>query len=354
MADPSKTEKATPRREQEARKKGNVAKSPEISTAITLVVAILLLKVGGETLYGYFFYITKNYFSHLHDTDVSMENLAPLFMEILFHILIITIPILLIFFIAAIISNLIQVGFLLTFEPIKPNLNKLNVITGFKNLFSKNAIATLFKSLAKIIFVGYLAFDTIRENLPLLVNFFFQGIEVNLLSVSAIAMKILIKITMAFVVIAIIDYAFQRYNRAQQLKMSKQEIKDEYKRTEGDPLIKGAIRRRQMEMARRRMMSEVPKADVVVTNPSHLAIAISYDATKMNAPKVLAKGMNKIAERIKEIAKEHNIPLVENPPVARALYKACEVNKEIPSDLYTTVAEILTYVYKLSGKRFGI
>lgn len=354
MADPSKTEKATPRRKQEARKKGNVAKSPEVNTAITLLVAILILKIGGAPLYRYFSHITKNYFAHLNEMQISMENMGAVFLEILFHILLVTTPFLLIFTVSAIISSLIQIGFLITLEPIKPTLNKLNVIKGFKNLFSKNAIATLFKSIAKVTFVGYLAYSTIIESLPMITSFFFQDVELSLFDVSNIAMKILIKITVAFVVIAIIDYTFQRYNREQQLKMSKQEIKDEYKRTEGDPLIKSAIRRKQAEMARRRMMSEVPKSDVVVTNPIHLAIAIRYNAKDMKAPKVVAKGMNKIAERIKEIAKENNVPIVENPPVARALFKACEVDKEIPSDLYSTVAEILTYVYKLSGKTFGI
>jgi flagellar biosynthetic protein FlhB len=354
MADPSKTEKATPRRQQEARTKGNVAKSPEVSTAVTLVVAVILLKIGGKPLYDYFFYMTKNYYTHLHEIEINMDTIGSISMEMLFHILIIIVPVMLVFAAAAIISNLMQFGFLITFEPIKPNLNKLSIIKGFKNLFSKNALATLFKSVAKIMFVGWLAYDTIKDNLPLIVNFFFQGTEANLMTLSGIAMKILIKITLAFVVIAIIDYAFQKYNRNQQLKMSKQEIKDEYKKTEGDPIVKGAIRRKQMEMARRRMMSEIPKADVVITNPVHVAIAISYNAKEMRAPKVVAKGMNLIAERIKEIAKENNIPIVENPPVARALFKACEVNKEIPAELYSTVAEILTYIYKMNGKTFGI
>ncbi|MDD4527216.1 MAG: flagellar biosynthesis protein FlhB [Candidatus Margulisbacteria bacterium] len=354
MADPSKTEKATPRRQQEARKKGNVAKSPEVGTAVTLLVAVILLKVGGKSLYKYFSFITQNYFTRLHEFEINSETVSSIFMEILFHILVIVLPIMVIFFSVVILSNLLQVGFLLTIEPIKPSFSKLNVIKGFKNLFSKTALATLFKSIAKIVFVGYLAFSTIRDNLPTIVNFFFQDMESNLMGVSAIALKILIKLTFAFILIAIMDYTFQRYNRNQKLKMSKQEIKDEYKRTEGDPIIKGAIRRKQMEMARRRMMSEIPKADVVITNPTHIAIAISYNAQKMRAPKVVGKGMNKIAEKIKELAKENNIPIVENPPVARALFKACEVDKEIPADLYSTVAEILTYVYKMNGKTFGI
>ncbi len=354
MADPSKTEKATPRRRQEARSKGNIAKSPEVSTAVTLLVAIIMLKVGGKTLYNYFAGFTKNYFTHLYEIEVNAESISSIGMEMLFHLLVILVPVMMIFFAVTILSNLLQVGFIITFEPIKPTLSKLSVIKGVQNLFSKNALATLIKSIAKVAVIGYLAFSTINDSLPLLVNFFFQGMETNLMAISGIALKILIKLTIAFIVIAILDYSFQRYNREQQLKMSKQEIKDEYKRTEGDPIVKSAIRRKQMEMARRRMMSEVPKADVVITNPVHLAVAISYNAKEMKAPKVVAKGMNKIAERIKEIAKENNIPIVENPPVARALFKACEVDKDIPSELYSTVAEVLTYVYKMSGKTFGI
>jgi flagellar biosynthesis protein FlhB len=354
MADPSKTEKATAKRRQEARKKGNIAKSPEINTAVTLLVAVIALKASGNILYRYFSYMLEKYLLELSVTDVNMLNISMIFIEIGFHILIVIVPVMLIFMFSAIISNLLQVGFLFTLEPIKPSFSKLNMLKGFKKLFSKEALVTLIKSLLKVGLIGYLAFSTVRDNLPVLVNFFYQDIENNMLILANIAWAILLKIAIVFIIIAGLDYFFQWYNREQQLRMSKQEIKDEHKKSEGDPLIKSAIRRKQMEMARRRMMSEIPKSDVVVTNPVHLAIVIKYNAQEMKAPKVTAKGMNKIAERIKEIAIENDIPIVENPPVARALYKACEVDKEIPADLYSTVAEILTYVYKMSGKRFGI
>ncbi|MEK6557830.1 MAG: EscU/YscU/HrcU family type III secretion system export apparatus switch protein, partial [Candidatus Margulisiibacteriota bacterium] len=165
---------------------------------------------------------------------------------------------------------------------------------------------------------------------------------------------ILYKIILAFIVLAVLDYVFQRYSLEDQMKMSKEEIKEEHKRTEGDPVIKGEIRRRQHEMARHRMMSEVPKADVVITNPFHVAVALRYDAKDMKAPQVVAKGVRRIADQIKTLAREHDIPIIENPPVARALYKSSKVGHAIPADMYSAVAEILTYIFKLSGKTFGI
>jgi flagellar biosynthetic protein FlhB len=187
-----------------------------------------------------------------------------------------------------------------------------------------------------------------------MIDFFNIPVENSFLTLCGLAMDVLLKIVLAFIVLAGVDYLFQRWQLEEQMKMTKQEIKEEYKRTEGDPTIKAEIRRRQQEMARHRMMQEVPKADVVVTNPIHVAVAIRYDATEMRAPIVVAKGMNLVAERIKLLANENDIPLVENPPLARALYKSAKVGKEIPADMYSVVAEVLTYLYRLKGKTFGV
>ncbi len=354
MGDPSKTEKATSRRRDEFRKKGSVAKSTEVNTAVILLVAYLVLKVSGKYMYQQFSSMLRYYFENAHRIQVTEDNMMQIFINITVQSLLLTAPVIGSILIAVIIANILQFGLLVTWEPVKPSLTKINIIKGFKNLFSKKSIETLMKSLAKISVVGYIAYSTIRKDIPVIINFFNMDIQQSFFILCTIAMDVLYKIVLVFVIIAAIDYAFQRYTMEEQMKMSKQEIKEEHKRSEGDPLIKGEIRRRQQEMSRHRMMSEVPKADVVVTNPFHVAVAIRYDANSMRAPEVVAKGLRKVAEHIKEIARENDIPLVENPPVARALYKSAKVGKEIPSDLYSVVAEILTYIYKLSGKTFGI
>ena len=354
MGDPSKTEQATPRRQEEYRKKGSVVKSIEINTAVILLTAFFLLKITGKFMYQHLSELLKYYLSNSWNIQINSGSIMTLGTNIFFSIVLLTLPILASIVVAIIVANILQFGFLLTLEPIKPNLGKLNIIKGFQNLFSKKSLETLVKSLLKILLVGYIAYSTITKDIPIIINFFFINVEQSWLIFVGLAMEILYKIVIAFIVLAAIDFFVQKWTMDNQMKMSKQEIKEEHKRTEGDPLIKAEIKRRQHEMARSRMMSEVPKADVVITNPFHVAIAIKYDAKTMHSPKVIAKGLRQIAENIKAIARENNIPLVENPPVARALYKSTKVGQDIPSDLYSAVAEILTYIYKLSGKTFGI
>lgn len=354
MADPSKTEKATSRRRQEFRKKGSIAKSPEISTAFTLFVAFLLFKILGKSAYTYISSTFHFYFANLGLIEISEDSIGLVFLDLLFRLTILIVPVLFIFIISAYISNLVQVGFLFSLEPIKPDFKKISILKGFQNLFSKKSLANLAKIIAKVMVIGWLAYSTIISNLFRIQHFYFQDIQLSLFEISDIAMSILFKIAVAFLVIAILDYLFQRYSLEEQMKMSKQEVKEEFRRSEGDPQIKAFIRRKQAEMARSRMIQEIPKADVVITNPIHVAVAIQYDAKTMNAPKIVAKGLRLIAENIKKIAKENNIPIVENPEVARALYKSGKVGKEIPSELFSAVAEILTYIFKISGKTFGI
>ena len=354
MADPSKTENATPRKREEFRKKGSIAKSIEISTALILLTAYLVFRFTGPFIYNYIVYFFKYYLININKISITNDDMTKLVIQATIHILVITIPILVMIFLIVIIGNLLQVGFLITMEPIKPNLNKLNIIKGFKNLFSKRSLENLVKDLLKVAIIGYLVYSTIKTNIPVIVNFFNLDIQQSFFILCQIIMAILFKIIVAFIVIAVLDYLFQRYSLEEQMRMSKQEVKEEYKRTEGDPLVKGEIRRRQQEMARHRMMSEVPKADVVVTNPFHIAVALRYDAKKMVAPQVVAKGTRMIAENIKELARNNNVPIMENPPIARALYKSCKVGESITTELYSAVAEILTYIYKLSGKTFGI
>jgi flagellar biosynthetic protein FlhB len=252
-------------------------------------------------------------------------------------------------FITAILSNIMQVGFMLSGESIIPKLSKIDPIKGFGRLFSKQSFMELIKSLLKLTIVGGIAFLTIKGEMK---NFALLGdMEVNSIFVYILKIffKIFIRCSLAMIVLVIIDYAFQKWEFENRIKMTKQEVKEEFKKSEGDPLIKSRIKSIQMEMARKRMMQDVPEADVVITNPTHLAVALKYDGASMTAPKVIAKGSRKIAEKIKDVASKHGIPVLENKELARNLYSLVDVGQEIPPALYQIVAELLAYIYKLKS-----
>lgn len=354
MADPSKSEKATPRRRQEYRKKGSVAKSVEVNTLFILLLAYFMFRIFGRYIFNVFNYIMKYYLSNVHSISIGQNDIRGLLTNMFFVILMVIGPFLIAFVLSAIFSNLIQVGFFIAKEAIKPSLNKLNPISGAKNILSAKSLESLLKSLLKVFIISYFSYIVIKKNFFLLIGIYHLPISQGFFTITQVAGEILLRIILGFIVIAAADFGYQKFNMEQKMKMTKQEIKDERKRIEGNPEIKAAIKRKQMEMARSRMMADVPKADVVVTNPIHVAVAIHYDATKMSAPRIMAKGMRKIAEQIKKIAAENDIPIVENPPLARDLFRSGKVNKDIPYELYSAVAEVLTYVHKLSGKSFGV
>jgi flagellar biosynthetic protein FlhB len=269
--------------------------------------------------------------------------------NIIGRIIILLSPLFAAIFITAILSNIMQVGFIVSGESITPKLSKIDPIKGFGRLFSKQAFMELFKSVLKLTIVGGVAFLTVKGEMN---NFVLLGdMELNSIFVYILEIffKIFIRCSLAMIILVIIDYAFQKWEFENRSKMTKQEVKDEFKKSEGDPLIKSRIRRIQMEMARKRMMQDVSEADVVITNPTHLAIALKYDSSTMNAPKLIAKGARKIAEKIKDVASEHGIPILENKELARNLYSLVEVGQEIPPALYQTVAEILAYIYRLKS-----
>jgi flagellar biosynthetic protein FlhB len=250
----------------------------------------------------------------------------------------------------AIAAGLPQVGFHITTKVLLPKANRISPASGLKRLFSANGLVESLKSLGKILLVGWIAYTTIRPEIPLfplLCNRPLMGA----LSYSAfIAFKLVIRVWVALVLLAFLDYLFQRWNFERELRMTKQEVKEEAKETEGDPHVKARVRSVQMNMARRRMMQEVLSADVVITNPDHVAVALRYDRQNEMAPLVVAKGAGALCERIKQIAREHSVPVVEKPPLARLLYKQVELGREIPIEVYRVVAEILSYVYRLKGK----
>jgi flagellar biosynthetic protein FlhB len=252
--------------------------------------------------------------------------------------------------IAGLAGNILQIGFEIHVEPLAPKLSKLNPLTGLKRILSLRGLVELGKSLAKIVFIAAIAWGVVSGYLtefPTLVRRDIGGIwEFT----HTAAFRIILYVCLAMVVLAVLDYAYQRWQHEQSLKMTKQEVKDERKQTEGDPQIKARIRSLQRQAAYHRMMAEVPKADVVITNPTHLAVALRFDPTEMAAPRVVAKGADHIAERIRDIARSHDVPLVENKPLAQALFKLAEPGDTIPVELYRAVAEVLAYVYRLKGK----
>ncbi|OQY14300.1 MAG: flagellar biosynthesis protein FlhB [Desulfobacterium sp. 4572_20] len=344
-----KTEKATPKKREEARKKGEVAKSRELPSVAVLLASLITLTIFGSFMYTHIQTVMRESFSLPILKEVNIPEFM-VFAEKMITIFILTLsPILAAIFITAVLSNIMQVGFMLTGESIRPKLSRLNPIKGFGRLFSKQSFMELFKSLLKLAIVSIVAYLTVRaemKNVYLLGDMEFNSIVAYILLT---IFKIFIRCALAMIFLVAIDYAFQKWDFEKRLKMSKKEVKDEFKRTEGDPLIKSRIRSIQMQMARKRMMQDVPKADVVITNPTSLALALKYDSSVMGAPKLLAKGAGEIAKRIRELAEKYDIPVVENKDLAQSIYSLVEIGQEIPPALYEAVAEVLAYIYKLKG-----
>lgn len=289
-------------------------------------------------------------FSNATEHVVTASNFTLYFKHVMLTFVIAVGPIMLVLMIVALGANLAQVGILFTSKPLEPKLDKLNVVKGMGRLVSKKALFDLSRDVFKLSLIGligYLAVTAEMKFVPLLPE---MSISQIIGFLGSAAFRVALKCCLMLIILAVIDYAYQKWEYEKSIKMTKQEIKEEMKNTEGNPQVKGRIRQVQRDAAFRRMMSDVPKADVVVTNPTHIAVALQYDTESMDAPRVLAKGQRLIAERIKEIAEEHGILIVENKPLARALFKACEVGQQIPASLFRAVAEVLAYVYKLKGK----
>ncbi len=346
-----KTEKPTPRKKQDARKKGQVAKSSDLPGALILFFTFLALyALGGlfeDKLYSLFTVTFNEYLLW----DVTVTNTLAMFRELIVQGMLFVSPILFIALIIGIVGNYVQVGFLMTGEPLKMKLSKLDPIQGAKRIFSLRALVELLKASLKFIIVAAVVWTTLWGEKEKLLALSSVPLEDLLRYAGQLTTLLGVKIGAVLVILAILDYLYQRYEHNKQLRMSKQEVKDEYKRLEGDPLIKSRIREKQRRMAMARMMQEVPKADVIITNPTHYAVALQYDATVMEEPKVIAKGVDYIALKIREIAEEHGIITMENPPLARALYDQVEIGQSIPPDLFQAVAEVLAYVYKVKGIR---
>jgi flagellar biosynthesis protein FlhB len=344
-----KTEKATPRKKQDARKKGQIAKSVDLSNAVVLLAAFLIFLVLGGQISKRLYDLFQYGLSDLLLWNVTEDSVPLLFINLLKEGAIIAAPIILVTWLAAFAANLAQVGFLLSTETLKMDLKKMDPIAGAKRIFSLKSVVELIKSILKIVVIGGITGLILWQQRKV----FLQLPEMEPLSIIAfiasLLMKIGITISAIYLVIGVADLLYQRFEHAKQLRMSKQDIKDEYKKTEGDPLIKHKIKEKQRQVSRSRMMQEVPNAQVLITNPTHFAVAIAYEAGKMSVPVVVAKGADYLALKMREVAKEHRVVIMENKPLARALYANVEIGEEIPEDLFKAVAEILAYVYRVKG-----
>lgn len=345
-----KTEKATPQRREEVRRKGEVAKSRELPSVFVLLSGALAIGAIGSFTYRQVAGLTKGILSFSAVQGDGLEELLVLLETCVHAFLLAMSPVFAVVCVAAVAANVAQVGFMLAPAGIKPKFSKLNPLKGLGRLFSKQSLMELFKSLLKLLIIGIVATWSIRAEMAGLVELGDMEVLSVALHLLLGIFRIFIKCALAMMVVVVLDYAFQKWEFEKRIRMTKQEVKEELKKSEGDPMIKARVKSIQREMARKRMMQSVAKADVVITNPTHIAVALSYRSPEMNAPQLVAKGAEKMAEKIREAAAKHGVPVVENKILARTLYTMVELGGEIPGDLYQAVAEVLAYVYRLKGK----
>ncbi|HTZ40056.1 MAG TPA: flagellar biosynthesis protein FlhB [Syntrophales bacterium] len=345
--DQERTEQASPRRREEAHKKGQVARSPEVPSAAILLACTLLFYFGSSGMLERMMDLTRWILRECGTTTVSLGSIETLFWGWAWKLFLIMAPLLLTVVVAGFLSNYLQIGFIFAPEAIAPKFEKIDPLKGFQRLFSLRSLVELIKSILKMAVVAAIVWFTLKDETENLIPLMDESLMGILVYSGKVSFRIMITTCWVLIILALLDYLYQRWEYEKGLRMSRQEVKDEYKQAEGDPLVKARIRRIQREIARKRMMAKVPKADVVITNPTHLAVAIQYDADRMYAPVVVAKGAGYVAETIKEIARANKVPVIENKPVAQLLYKTVDVDRAIPEDLYRAVAEILAYVYGL-------
>lgn len=355
MADNStgeKTESATPKRRQDARERGQVFKSMELVMTGSLFIMLGVLKILTPMIAENLMNFSAAFLSgqYLTNEVLNVDNIGPVMQEMIFGFLQIMLPILAIAVVGGVLLNIIQTGFLFSTKALEPKMSRLNIAEGFKRMFSGRTLFELLKAILKIIVIGAVIYTEIQTDLPAFSMMLSPSLTATILEVAELIFNAGFKIMLFLSAIALLDFMFQRRKYEKDLMMTKYEVRMEMKQQEGDPQIKGKIRQKQRQMAMMRMMQDVPDADVIITNPTHYAIALKYDEGKSSAPIVVAKGKDLVAQKIKEIAAEHKIEMVENKPLARSLYVMCEIGEQIPVEMYQVVAEILAQVYK---KRHG-
>jgi len=357
MAEDSSQEKEeapSEKKRSDTRKKGQVAKSTEVNSVFVLLTAIFLLRLVGPWMMREFETHIRDYFALCSNADMSMQRLIELSQGAVILLVKIILPFAGAILCAGVLANVVQIGLLFTFEPMIPKLEKLNPLSGLKRIFSMRTVVETIKNVLKVVLIGYIAYATIKGEYEILLTLADVSIMMIWQFVLTSAYDIFLRTALVMLLIALADYGYQRYEHEKKMKMSHQEVKEEHKQMEGDPQVKARIRALQREMAKRKMMDQVPQASVVVTNPTHLAIALRYDESSGEAPTVVAKGKDLLALRIKKIAQENDVPIREDKALARAMYDKVEVGVPIPEEFYVAVAEIMAWVYSLNkGKKAG-
>lgn len=351
-----KTEEPTTKKLEDARKDGQVAKSKEIGNAFGILALFLTLQLYLGTMGSSFiegFHAVYNQIPDMvkmYNGELPTGSIVVMIRSMMFRLLFLILPILLVAFVVAFVCDLVQVKWKPTPKPMQPKFNKLSPLKGFKRIFSANSLVELLKSALKLGVVGYVVYSYLKGRLGEIYILYDIALNRAIGLIGEIVIDLGIRIAAVYMVVALLDFAYQKYKFKQDMKMTKQEVKDEFKNQEGDPQIKGKQKQRMREASMRRMMQQLPEADVVITNPTHYAVAIKYDPDKYDAPYVIAKGENYLAQRIKDIARENDIEIVENKPLARMLYANVDIGELVPPELYQAVAEVLAFVYHLKGK----
>jgi flagellar biosynthetic protein FlhB len=349
---PERTEAPTPHRIAEARRKGQVARSVEVNTALVLVTGFWMMGPMTQRLASELGALTRDCLSSLAVRDeLSVTGLLRGGIDWGLHFGLVLAPFIAALVVTGVGASVLQTGLLFSFEGLKPNLNKLNPLAGLRRMFSKQGAIELAKASLKIAVVAAVAYSGIRKVYPELLTLPHHGLAFCWATWQGIALDLGLRIGMTFMGLALIDYLLQRRQWWEGLRMTREELREEMRQSEGDPKLKGRLRQRQRYLAQSRMMAAVPKADVVVTNPTHYAVALKYDGKTMSAPTVTAKGQRLIAQKIKDLARQHRVPIIENKPLAQALFKSVEVGREIPGNLYDAVAGVMAYVYSLKSVR---
>jgi len=341
-----KTEEPSAKRRADFRKKGQVAQSKEVQTAVLLTLAFLFWIFYMPDFWSGLSELLSSIWGNTEVFDGTPSKVYSLLLFLVKEMAILLFPLFAVILVAGFFSTIFQVGWLFTTKPITPDAGKINPMSGFGRMFSMRSLVDLVKSVAKVILIGWVAYATLFDHFEEALILVDASPGAAIVFLAKVATLILAKVCGLLILIAAIDFLYTKHEMEEKMKMTKQEVKEEYKEMEGDPYIKGQIRRIQQEMAQKRMMAEVPEADVVVTNPTHLSVAIKYDTTSMDAPVIIAKGADHVAMRIREIARENSIPIMENPPVARLLHKI-DLGASIPEEMFKAVAEILAHVYSL-------
>jgi flagellar biosynthetic protein FlhB len=345
-----RSEPATDKRREDSRRKGKVVKSVELNSALIIVFGLLILYAGGQFFAQQLADAARRSFSGAGMVRINAAEVHHVVVEGFWSLGIVLAPVLLGVTLVGLASNYAQVGVMFTLEPLQLNFDRMNPVTGLRRvLVSRRSLAELLKNLLKIGVVGIVAYTSLNGVMEESMSLMDSDVAAVLGYLTTTGFAVGLKVGIAFLALAAADYLFQRFEHERDLRMTKQEVKEEAKSQEGDPLVKSRIRSIQRQIAHKRMMQDVPKADVVITNPTHLAIAIKYDIATMTAPKVVAKGADLIAKRIREIAQENGVPLIEDRPLAQALYKGVDIGEQVPEKLFHAVAQVLAYIYRMKN-----